>query len=213
MNLAARLILDELLERYPILENTGAAIEKAFEILRQTYSKKGTVFCCGNGGSAADSEHMVAELLKCFRRKRLIDPTVREQLQEMGEEGALLIEKLEGALPAISLASQSAILTAFANDASWKCAFAQQLYGLGKKGDCLIAFSTSGNSVNCILASVLAKARGISTIAFTGNDGGKLAEHSTVAICVPEKETYLIQEIHLPIYHALCAMLEAEFFS
>jgi D-sedoheptulose 7-phosphate isomerase len=129
-----------------------------------------------------------------------------------GEEGAYLVSKLEGSLPSVSLISQTGILTAFANDKSWDTAIAQQLYGLGKQGDCLLVLSTSGNSKNCVYAVMVAKAKGIKTIAFTGKGGGKLKAICDECICAPEIETYKVQELHLPIYHCLCAMLEEEFF-
>jgi D-sedoheptulose 7-phosphate isomerase len=180
--------------------------------MKETYAGGGTVFCCGNGGSSSDSEHIVGELLKSFKKYRAIDPKIKEALISLGDEGKEISEKLEGSLPAVSLQSQVGILTAFANDKSWETAIAQQLYGLGKSGDCLIALSTSGNSKNCVYASLLAKTKNIKTVAFTGKSGGKLKGICDECIAVPECETYKVQELHLPVYHALCAMLEEEFF-
>ncbi|MBO5480233.1 MAG: SIS domain-containing protein [Clostridia bacterium] len=204
-------ILKELIVKYPKLENCRADIENAFTLLKNCYQNGGTVFVCGNGGSSSDSEHIVGELLKSFKKRRPIDSDVYENLGSF-EGGAYLREKLEGALPALSLNSQTGIMTAFANDKAWDAVFAQQLYGLGKKGDCLITLSTSGNSKNCVYAVLTAKAKGISSIALTGNGGGRLKEYATVTVAVPETETYKVQELHLPVYHALCAMLEEEFF-
>ena len=205
-------ILEELVKKYPQLEVCATYIENAFSILKTSFKKGGRLYTCGNGGSSSDSEHIVGELLKNFKKHRPIDRAVYEKLQSFGDEGTYLCEKLEGALPAMSLISQTGILTAFANDKSWDTAVAQQLYGLGKSGDCLLVLSTSGNSKNCVYAVLLAKAKGIKTVAFTGEGGGRLKEISDICICVPEKETYKVQELHLPIYHTLCAMLEEEFF-
>ena len=190
-------IIDELYARYPQLRGCEGEIGKAFDLL---------LACYRNGGSAADAEHIVGELMKKFRRPRAIDSAVAAKLPSE------LSAKLEGALPAVSLVSMSGILTAFANDVAWETAFAQQVYGLGQRGDVLIALSTSGNSANCVNAALVARARGLKVIALTGVDGGKLAELADAAIRVPETETYKVQELHLPVYHALCAALETELF-
>ena len=182
-------------------------------MIKTTYENGGTLFCAGNGGSSSDSEHIVGELMKSFRKKRAINEETASNLLRFGDDGAYLLSKLEGALPAISLISQTGILTAFANDKSWDTALAQQLYGLGNQGDCLLVLSTSGNSKNCLYAVLVAKSKGIKTIAFTSVSGGKLKEICDECICVPELETYKVQELHLPIYHCLCAMLEEEFFN
>ena len=212
MKTSTKKILVELTEKYPQLQDCCSDIENAFLILKNCFEKGGRVFTCGNGGSSSDSEHIVGELLKSFKKYRPIEKNIYDKLKTFGESGAYLCEKLEGALPAYSLNSQTGIMTAFANDKSWDATFAQQLYGLGKQGDCLLTLSTSGNSKNCIYAVLLAKAKGISSIALTGVGGGKLKEVSDCTIAVPEKETYKVQELHLPIYHCLCAMLENEFF-
>ena len=206
-------ILVELIEKYPSLQTCGEDIEKAFLLLKCCFEKDGRVFTCGNGGSSSDSEHIVGELLKSFKKRRPMDKTVYENLQEFGEDGAYLCEKLEGALPAYSLNSQTGIMTAFANDKAWDATFAQQLYGLGRQGDCLLTLSTSGNSKNCVYAALVGKAKGLSSIALTGAGGGKLKAVADCTIAVPEKETYKVQELHLPVYHCLCAMLEEEFFA
>ena len=206
-------IYDELFRRYPVLSSIKHSVLNAFEILKQTYEKGGMLFCGGNGGSSADCEHIVGELLKSFKKRREVDSKTAVELHKFGEDGDYLLSKLEGSLPAVSLISQTGILTAFANDKSWDTALAQQLYGLGKNGDTLIVLSTSGNSKNCLYAVLVAKAKGIKTIAFTGKTGGKLSTVCDECICVPEVETYKVQELHLPIYHCLCAMLEEEFFN
>ena len=212
MKETTRKIYEELFDRYPSLIQIKENIKNAFDILKATYKQCGMLFCAGNGGSSSDSEHIVGELLKSFKKCRKIDKEVADNLLKQGEDGEYLLSKIEGSLPAISLISQTGILTAFANDKSWDTAFAQQLYGLGREKDSLIVLSTSGNSKNCIYAVLVAKSKGLKTIAFTGKTGGRLKELCDESICVPETETYKIQELHLPIYHCLCAMLEEEFF-
>lgn len=199
-------IIDELYFRYPELKPCEAAITGAFDILLECFRHGGKVLVCGNGGSASDSEHIVGELLKKFKKHRDIDGVVAAKLPPG------LACKLEGSLPAISLVSMSGIITAFANDVAWETAFAQQVYGLGKAGDVLIALSTSGNSANCVNAALVAKAKGMKVISMTGEGGGRLGIEADAAIAVPERETYKIQELHLPVYHALCAAIEEELF-
>ena len=205
-------IFKELFKRYPSLNAAKASLLSAYNMICSTYESGGPLYVCGNGGSASDSEHIVGELLKSFKKPRKIDPKTESTLLALGEDGKHLLENLEGALPAVSLTSQTAVLTAFANDKAWDIAIAQQLYGLGRSGDCLLTLSTSGNSKNCVFAALLAKAKGIKTVALTGNSGGKLKGICNECICVPETETYKVQELHLPIYHCLCAMLEEELF-
>ena len=199
-------IFDELYVRYPQLKVCEREIAKAFDLLLSCYRNGGKVLTCGNGGSAADAEHIVGELLKKFRKHRDIDGGIAAKLPPE------LVAKLEGALPAVSLVSMSGILTAFANDVAWETAFAQQVYGLGKPGDVLIALSTSGNSANCVNAALVAKAKGMKVVSLTGEGGGKLVALADAAIRVPESETYKVQELHLPVYHALCAELENQLF-
>ena len=199
-------IFEELYGRYPQLKGCEGEIAKAFDILLACYRGGGKVLTCGNGGSAADAEHIVGELLKKFRKHRGIDSGIAARLPPE------LVARLEGALPAISLVSMSGILTAFANDVAWETAFAQQVYGLGNPGDVLIALSTSGNSANCVNAAHVAKAKGLKVIAMTGVAGGRLGELADAVIKVPESETYRIQELHLPVYHALCAAIEDMLF-
>lgn len=206
------MIMEELTERYPQLKGCVSDIEKAFSILRNSIRNGGRLFVCGNGGSSSDSEHIVGELLKSFKKRRPIDRETYEKLQSFGAKGAYLCEKLEGAIPAYSLNSQTGIMTAFANDKSWDATYAQQIYGLANSGDCLLTLSTSGNSKNCVYAAMAASAKGLSTIALTGAGGGELQKCCQCTVAVPEKETYKVQELHLPVYHCLCAMLEEEFF-
>lgn len=204
----------KLVQKYPDLQETVPTIEKAFDLLTESYHNQGKLLLCGNGGSAADCEHIVGELMKGFTLKRPVDNEFAGKLKEMfPEEGAYLAENLQQALPAISLVSQSALATAFINDVEADMVFAQQVYGYGKAGDVLIGLSTSGNSSNVVRAMQTAKALGMKTIGFTGESGGKLHDMCDVCIRVPWNETADIQERHLPIYHTLCIMLEKEFFS
>ncbi len=212
MKETTREILKELIKRYPQLYNVKNDIEKAYIILEEAYRNNKKVLICGNGGSASDSEHIVGELLKSFKKKRAIKQEVYDKLDEYGVDGAKLKNTLEGCLRAISLTSHLSLSTAFSNDREPSVVFAQQLYGLADKGDVLIAISTSGNSENCVLATTLANVMGMKTIALTGAKESRLSKLSDITIKAPEIETYKVQELHLPIYHALCAMLEEEFF-
>lgn len=206
-------ILEQLFDTVPQLTACGSSIENAFELLRQCYTQGGKVLACGNGGSAADSEHIVGELMKGFILKRRICLTDSEKLKSVfPEDGQYLAENLQGALPAISLVSQSAISSAFINDVAPDMVFAQQVYGYGRPGDVLIGLSTSGNSKNVVNAIKVAKVFGIKTVGMTGESGGMMNELCDICIKVPATATYRVQEFHLPVYHALCAMIEAEFF-
>lgn len=205
-------ILNELINRYPELKSVENGILSAYRIAENAYKNGKKLFVCGNGGSASDSEHIVGELMKKFKKQRKIDEKVYDNLGLFGDEGKRLQKTLEGALPAISLTSHIALTTAFSNDKEPSAVFAQQLYGLANDGDVLIAISTSGNSENCVLATITAKAKGLKTIALTGEKESKLSGLCDVTVKVPETETFKVQELHLPVYHALCAMLEEEFF-
>lgn len=198
--------LTELFMRHPALEANQNAVGGALDLLLETFRNGGKVLVCGNGGSAADAEHICGELLKKFKKRRQVAPSIAAKLRPE------LAGKLEGSLPAISLVSMSGIITAFANDVAWETAFAQQVLGLAHPGDVLIALSTSGNSANCVAAAEVIKAIGGKTIALTGAKDSKLSEIADVAIKVPEVETYKVQELHLPVYHALCAAIEEELF-
>ena len=198
--------LEGLFSRNPGLGACKNAVIDAFDMLLSSFRSGGKVLVCGNGGSAADAEHICGELLKKFKKRRGIPAEIAAKLRPE------IADRLEGALPAISLVSMSGILTAFANDVSWETAFAQQVLGLAKAGDVLIALSTSGNSANCVAAAEVMKAVGGKTIAFTGANESRLSAVCDVAIRVPETETYKVQELHLPVYHALCAAIEEEMF-
>ncbi len=196
--------MEELFTRYPALVSCQDKIGQALELIIHTYKNGGKILICGNGGSAADSEHFVGEMMKGFLLKRRVtDPRLSEELKK----------GLQGALPAISLPSQSAILSAYINDVDPEMMYAQLVYGYATDKDLVIGLSTSGNSVNIVNAIKVAKAVGAKTLSLTGEKGGKLMELSDVTINVPEKETYKIQEYHLPVYHYLCAETEKYFFA
>ena len=195
--------MERLLERYPALVVCKEDIEKALELIINTYKNGGKVLVCGNGGSAADSEHIVGELMKGFMLKRTVTD---ERIPEYLRKG------LQGALPAISLPSQSAILSAFINDVEPDMMYAQLVYGYAKENDLVIGLSTSGNSKNVVNAIEVAKCVGAKTLAMTGEKDSKLSELCDAAIKAPENETYKIQELHLPVYHYLCAAVESYFF-
>lgn len=195
--------MSNLTERYPALKSVENEIQKALDLIIAVYENGGKVLVCGNGGSAADSDHIVGELMKGFMLKREVaDERISEDLRC----------KLQGALPAISLPSQSAILSAYINDVDPDMMYAQLVYGYANENDLVIGISTSGNSKNIVNALKVANAVGAKTLALTGISGGALAEIADVLIGVPEHETYKVQEYHLPVYHYLCAEVEKYFF-
>lgn len=205
--------LEILIERYPALSGLKDKIREAYQMLRDSYDRGGKLLICGNGGSCADSEHIVGELMKGFCKKRKISEELRLRLKEIHpEDGEALYENLEQGLPAIALTAQTALNTAFSNDKNPLMIFAQQTLGYGKEGDVLLGITTSGNSKNVLYAFEVAKALGMKTIALTGKDGGKAGKLADLSLIAPSNETYQIQEYHLPIYHALCLMLEERYF-
>lgn len=205
--------LDLLIERYPILEPCKESIAKAYDIMEEAYSNGRKLLVAGNGGSAADSEHIVGELMKEFKLKRKIYAAQADRLKKIDPEmGEVLAENLQGTLPAISLVGEPALTTAYMNDAVPLLIFAQQVNGLGKAGDVFLGISTSGNSKNVLYAAVAAKSKGLKVVGLTGQKENKLEKFADVCIHVPETETYKIQELHLPVYHCLCLMLEDKFF-
>lgn len=205
--------LEELIQRYPCLKVCENDIWDAFEIIRESYKNNGKLLIAGNGGSAADSEHIVGELMKGFVKPRYLDKDMQNKLIDADADmGKVLGEKLQGTLPAIALVDHVALSTAYLNDMDPLLGFAQQLYGYGNKDDVFFAISTSGNSKNILYACTVAKAKGLKIVGLTGKDGGKLKSMCDVAIVVPESETFKIQELHLPVYHCLCLMLEEKFF-
>jgi len=208
-----QVILDDLLKRYPLLETVKNEILNAGLFLIECYEKKGKVLVCGNGGSSSDSDHIVGELMKGFEHKRPVDEQFKNKLLEVGgERGRFLSEKLQVGLPAISLTAQTALITAVANDNDASVIFAQQVVGYGNAGDILIAISSSGNSQNVVDAIFVAKAKGLNVIGLTGETGGKMNGLCDILISVPGKRTASVQEFHLPVYHALCVMVESHFF-
>jgi len=205
--------LKELIQRYPDLVACEADLEQAAEAMIDCYRQGGKVMVCGNGGSAADSLHIVGELMKGFILPRKLKPELQEKLRSTCPEMAeYCIANLQGALPAISLVNEMGLTTAYANDQAPDLGFAQQVLGQGKEGDVLFAISTSGNSANVLYAAGVAKALGIKVIGLAGQTGGKMVSWCDVCIKVPSKVTFKIQEYHLPVYHALCLCLEEEFF-
>ncbi|WP_261381328.1 D-sedoheptulose-7-phosphate isomerase [Paenibacillus cremeus] len=210
-----RPILQKLYEKYPELQEACSAdIDAAFEVLRASFESGGKLLLCGNGGSAADCEHIVGELMKGFMYRRQVPADYSSRLAaEYGDQGEYIAKHLQGALPAIALVSHTALATAFANDVAADLIFAQQVYGYGKPGDVLLGISTSGNSANVLHAVRVAKTLGMKTIALTGRTGGQMNGLCDVAIRAPWDQTPDIQERHLPIYHALCILLEEAFFT
>ena len=205
--------VDLLIERYPVLESCKDDILNAYYLLEESYSNRNKLLVAGNGGSAADSEHIVGELMKSFKLPRKLDKEFKSKLiQEDEELGLALSENLQGALPAIALDGHSALSTAYMNDCEPLLCFAQQVNGFGNEGDVFLGISTSGNSKNILYAAVTAHAKGMKVIGLTGQKESKLSEIADVCIKVPETETYMIQELHLPVYHCLCLMLEESFF-
>lgn len=193
---------------------SGADVMKAYELCAQAYENGCKLMTCGNGGSAADAEHIVGELMKGFVLQRPLPKAEIDKLEELfGAEGKDLGEKLQGSMPAIALTGGLSLTTAFANDVAPENGFAQQVYGYGQEGDVLIAMSTSGNSKNVVQAVRIAKLKGVKTIALTGEKDSKLSELCDVTVKMPSTKTYRIQEYTLPVYHVLCAMLEARFFN
>lgn len=205
--------IQRLIERYPDLAGCAPAIEAAYSVLVAAFQQRRKLLICGNGGSAADSEHIVGELMKGFHLRRPLSAAIREHLiSEWLQEGAYLSEHLQGALPALSLSTHTAFATAFANDVAADLVFAQQVYGYGEPGDVLLCISTSGRSTNVCHAARVAHTLGLHTIGLTGSDGGLLATLCDITICVPRSAVEDIQEMHLPVYHSLCLMLEEHFF-
>ena len=205
--------LASLFQRYRALEACEKDLTAAFDLLATAYQNGNKLLVCGNGGSAADSEHIVAELMKGFLKRRPISAEDAAKLEESGgAAGKAIATRLQGTLAAISLPSQMSLLTATANDGDFDMVFAQQVYGLGQPGDVLLAISTSGKSKNICNAVIVAKAFGLKSIALTGKSGGDLAPLADVAIKVPSDNVAEIQELHLPVYHWLSTELEAEFF-
>ena len=206
--------IDLLVERYPSLESAKEEIVEAYLVLEESYDNGGKLLVAGNGGSAADAEHIVGELMKGFKMPRKPEADFAEKLVAENQElGVVLAENLQGALPAIARDGHAALSTAYMNDCEPLLCFAQQVNGYGKAGDVFLGISTSGNSKNVLYAATTARAKGMKVIGLTGAKDSKLMDMSDVCIKAPQTETYMIQELHLPIYHCLCLMLEDKFFN
>ena len=205
--------LELLVERYPVLQSCKQDILNAYSVLENAYIQGNKLLVAGNGGSAADSEHIVGELMKGFKLSRKPEYSFRKALIKEDEElGTILADNLQGALPAIALDGHPALATAYMNDCEPLLCFAQQVNGYGKSGDVFLGISTSGNSQNILYAAATALAKGLKVIGLTGKKDSKLSERADICIQVPQIETYMIQELHLPVYHCLCLMLEERFF-
>lgn len=203
---------NELLKRYPALSVCSDDIDKALGLMRNTYLAGGTIYVCGNGGSCSDSAHIVGELMKGFLLKRPVPASDKESFEKLYEDGASMAYALQRGIPAVDLTAQSAILSAFNNDVDPEMCYAQLVYGYGKPCDLLIGLSTSGNSGNVVKAVKVARMKGMKTLALTGECESKLSALCDCTVRVPEKETFKIQEYHLPVYHYLCGALECELF-
>lgn len=205
--------IDLLVERYPKLSAARQEIIDAYLLMEESYENGGKLLIAGNGGSAADSEHIAGELMKRFKILRPVSKEYADKLKEVDPvRGAELSKNLECSLMAIPLVAHEALTTAYINDVDGLGVFAQQLFGYGCEGDVFLGISTSGNSKNIMNATVVARASGIKVVGLTGAKGGELAKVADVAVRAPETETYMIQELHLPIYHCWCLMLEDHFF-
>jgi phosphoheptose isomerase len=213
MKNGTKILFDVCMEKYPSLHACSKEILNAYNALLNCFTNGGKVLVCGNGGSAADSEHIVGEFMKKFKVLRPVNKNFISKMKELGfDDAEHLASKLETGLPAISLVSQTSLITAVINDVGAEYVFAQQVYGYGKSGDILIALSTSGNSANVIAAVKVARALDMTVISFTNVMGGKMKALCNINICVPDTITFQIQELHLPVYHLLCAMVEEEIF-
>jgi phosphoheptose isomerase len=203
----------QLIERYPVLASVEDEIRTAYQVLERAYTNHKKLLVGGNGGSCADAEHIVGELMKGFVKKREIPKTMQERLLGLDQElGKQLANGLQSSLRAIAITGHAGLSTAFANDVDSEMTYAQQVNGYGDEGDVLLAISTSGNSKNLIYAALTARAKDMPVVLLSGKDGGKLRAIADVSIVVPNQKTYQIQELHLPIYHALCLQLEDKFF-
>lgn len=202
-----------LIERYPILAECREDLITAYLFMEESYEKGGKLLIAGNGGSAADSEHIVGELMKGFKMPRHLSADMCVKLKAVDSEmGETLGKNLQGGLPAIALDGHPALTTAYMNDVEPLLCFAQQVNGYGNSGDVFLGISTSGNSKNVLYAATVAKAKGMKVIGLTGQKNSKLSDMADVTVKVTQTETYMIQELHLPVYHCWCLMLEEHFF-
>ena len=206
-------LLDTLVKRYPSLEGIRNDVENVSNIIIESYENGGKLLTCGNGGSNADADHIVGELMKSFSKKRPLESSFENSLASIDPEKAeFLASHLERGLPAISLSAHAALNTAVSNDIHGDLIFAQQVNGYGKKGDVFLGITTSGNSKNVIYAAIVAKAKGMKVLGLTGETGGELKNYCDAIIRVPAKWTPEVQEYHLPVYHTICQIIEYHFF-
>jgi len=213
MKISVKKLYQDFFEQYPQLSVCASEICSAVEAICTCYRSGGKLLVCGNGGSASDAEHIVGELMNKFAIKRPAPVQMLNRLQESGVKNAdYLFSKLEQGLAAISLVSQTSLMTAIINDIGADMVFAQQVYGYGRPGDVLLALSTSGKSPNVVNAVAVAKAVGMTSIGFTGENGGIMKDLCHITIRVPEIITCKVQQLHLPVYHLLCSLVENEFF-
>lgn len=207
-------VLSDLVERYPRLKAKKEVIIKAADMIASCFKNGGKLLVCGNGGSSSDSDHIVGELMKGFERRRCLTENLKSELIRTDEErGRYLAEKLQQGVPAISLSAHAGLMTAVANDTDASLIFAQQVVSYGNQGDVLLALSTSGNSQNVMDAIITARSKRMTVIGLTGESGGKMGPMCNILINVPEKNTALVQELHLPVYHAICRLIEMELFT
>jgi len=205
--------INTLIDRYPALKSVKNDISAAFDIIADSYANGGKLLIAGNGGSASDAEHIAGELMKTFTKKRKLPDSFIADIKNVDSEIAeYLIPRMQPGLPTIALSGHASLNTACINDIDGNITFAQQVYGYGKENDVLLAISTSGNSKNILYAAAVARVKKLKIIALTGEGGGKIKQYADVCIRVPETETWKIQELHLPVYHCLCQMLENHFF-
>jgi D-sedoheptulose 7-phosphate isomerase len=205
--------LQQLIQRYPQLETVKNEINNAFNIISESFKNGGKLLIAGNGGSAADAEHITGELMKNFVKKRKLPESFLSEIKKIDPEiSQYLISHLQPGLPAIALSCHASLSTACINDIDGNIVFAQQVYGYGKEGDVLLGISTSGNAKNILYAAAAAKAKKLKVILLTGETGGIIKALADISICVPETETWKVQELHLPVYHCICLMLEEHFF-
>lgn len=201
--------IDDLIKRYPTLSICSIAIQETCEILKEVALNKNKILTCGNGGSSSDSDHIVGELMKSFVKERPLNEELKTSIAKISPENAEILNKnLQEAVSAINLSQHAALNTAFSNDVDASMIFAQQVIGYGKENDAIICISSSGNSKNVVLAAITAKAKNMKVIGLTGEKEGLIDKYCDVIIKVPEIETYKIQELHLPVYHTLCLMIE-----
>lgn len=213
LNLQFKQYISLLLNRYPVLFPIADAIIDAYLLMEKGYDKGGKLLIAGNGGSASDADHIVGELMKSFKSPRLLDSSFIKELIAVDKvRGREIASKLQGGLPAIALHNHQSLNTAFLNDVDGLYCFAQQVYCYGEKNDVFLGITTSGNSKNVINAAVVAKAMGLKVIGLTGEKGGQISEIADITVRVPKEDTYMVQELHLPVYHCWCLMLEERFF-